>query len=68
MKHLTILLLLLLGLATSCTGNKAEKTTPDPGNGTGNGGPSEPGNTRDSVPTGPSSDLCTDSQCPGVVR
>lgn len=68
MKHLTILLLLLMGLAASCTGQKAEKTTPDPGAGTGTGGPTEPGTVREAGPSGPSSDLCTDSQCPGVVR
>ncbi len=68
MKHLTILLLLLTGLLASCTGRKAEKTTPDPAAGTGTGGPAETGTARETPPAGPSSDLCTDSQCPGQVR
>jgi hypothetical protein len=68
MKPFTILLLLLMGLMASCTGQKKEKTTPEPAAGTGTGGPTDPGTAREATPAGPSSDLCTDDQCPGQVR
>jgi len=68
MKHLTILLLFLLGLVAGCSGAKATKTTPEGEATPKDGGAATTGPTREAAPTGPASDLCTDSQCPGVVR
>lgn len=67
----TILIVSLFSLvAVGCTGGKSTgKTTPgtDP-KASDNTGKVDPSAVKDAAPTGPASDLCTDTQCPGVVR
>ena len=69
MKYRTLLIVSLFSiLAASCSGKKAANTTPGADPKPGETGKVEPGPVRDAVPAGPSSDLCSESQCPGVVR
>lgn len=55
-------------LAGACTGKKAANTTPGEEAKPGETGKVEPAPIKDAAPAGPASDLCTEAQCPGVVR
>ena len=69
MKFRTILLLSLFCLlAVACTGKKTSGTTPGAEPKAGETGKVDPGPVKDAAPAGPASDLCTEAQCPGVVR
>jgi hypothetical protein len=69
MKYTVLIFSLFLLLAVGCTGGKAAgKTTPDTDPVAGNTGKVDPGTPKEVAPAGPSSDLCTDTQCPGVVH
>jgi len=69
MKYKLFLIVSLFSLlAAACTGQKTANTTPGAEPKPGDSGKVEPAPAKDAAPAGPASDLCTDSQCPGVVR
>jgi len=69
MKYIILTVTLFGLLAVGCTGGKdTGKTTPDTDPKAGDSGNADPAQVKDAAPAGPASDLCTDTQCPGVVH
>lgn len=69
MKYTILIVSLFSLVAVGCTGGKSTgKTTAGTDPKAGDAGKVDPSPVKDAAPTGPASDLCTDTQCPGVVR